>query len=85
MSTTDPSTRRAWLVWIATRSVALALGGLAYAAVRSSVYYDTSFYGQWAHGVLSGHAIPYRDFHWEYPPAAMPVMLVPGLLSLIHI
>jgi uncharacterized membrane protein len=31
--------------------------------------------------LVRGGAVPYRDFHFEYPPAALPVMLLPSYMS----
>jgi hypothetical protein len=72
---------RPWVCWLLSRIVGLGLGGLAVAMVRGNVYFDTTYYGQWAHGTLNGYAIPYRDFAWEYPPGALPAMLIPGLYA----
>jgi len=73
---------RPWLAWAISRVVGLALGGLAVLMIRGNVYFDTTYYGQWAHGALNGYAIPYRDFAWEYPPGALPAMLIPGNRSI---
>lgn len=74
---------RPWATWFLTRGLGLALGGLAFAATRGNVYFDTSYYAHWAHGTLNGSRIPYRDFAWEYPPAALPAMLLPAMFELI--
>ena len=60
---------------------ALLLGGAAWALLRGNVFWDTTYYAHWAHGALTGTRVPYRDFGWEYPPAALPPMLVPGLAA----
>ncbi len=72
---------RPLLAWFLTRLVALALGGLAVALVRGNVFFDTEHYARWAHGTVLGSKIPYRDFPWEYPPGALPPMLLPGVLT----
>jgi hypothetical protein len=77
----QPSARHPWHVWAATRVLALALGGLAVLMVRGNVFFDTSYYAGWAHGTLTGTRVPYRDFAWEYPPGALPAMLLPGLFA----
>lgn len=78
---TDPR----WTTWLVTRLLALALGGLAVALVRGNVFFDTTYYAHWAHGTLTGARVPYRDFAWEYPPGALPAMLLPGLYApLMH-
>ncbi len=67
------------------------------AAVASCVLLAISFYvlQRWLeHGQLSdvpvyqhyaalvrGGAVPYRDFSFEYPPAALPVLLLPAYMS----
>jgi hypothetical protein len=70
-----------WRAWFATRFLALALGGLAVLMVRGNVFWDTSYYAQWAHGTLTGARVPYRDFAWEYPPGALLGMVLPGLYA----
>jgi hypothetical protein len=71
-------TERPLWVWVLTRLGALALGGLAFALTRINVYFDTSYYAGWADGTLTGARVPYRDFAWEYPPGALPGMLLPA-------
>jgi len=39
---------------------------------------DTGFYRMYGTNVLNGE-VPYRDFSLEYPPAALPVFVVPAL------
>ena len=76
---------RPWTMWLVTRLLALGLGGLAVALVRGNVFFDTTYYAHWAHGALTGARVPYRDFSWEYPPGALPTMLLPGLYApLMH-
>ncbi len=41
---------------------------------------DTDLYLQYATRTLNGE-IPYRDFRIEYPPMALPLFLVPGLIA----
>jgi hypothetical protein len=79
------ATTAPWAAWLVTRAAALLLGGLAVLALRGNVFYDTTYYAHWAHGTLTGARVPYRDFAWEYPPGALPVMLLPGLYApLMH-
>jgi hypothetical protein len=73
--------RQPWVRWSLARLAALLLGGLAVATVRTNVFFDTTYYGHWAHGTLTGTRVPYRDFPWEYPPGALFAVLVPGLYA----
>lgn len=70
-----------WALWVLTRAAALGVGGLAVLLARGDVFFDTTYYAHWAHGALTGSRVPYRDFAWEYPPGALPVMLLPGLYA----
>jgi hypothetical protein len=38
----------------------------------------------WAVGLLDGSRLPYRDFDWEYPPGALPLVVAPHLVSGFH-
>jgi hypothetical protein len=73
---------RPWLSWGVARAVAFIAGGITALVHRGNVFYDVSFYGTWATRTLDGSAIPYADFSWEYPPAALPAMLPPALITL---
>ncbi len=68
-------------MWVLTRALALALGGLYIVFVRGNVFYDVTYYGKWAFGALTGTQIPYHDFAWEYPPLALPFMMLPGFYA----
>ena len=70
-----------WHLWVLSRLAALLLGVAAWAMLRGNVFWDTSYYAHWASGTLTGSRVPYRDFGWEYPPAALPAMLIPGLAA----
>jgi len=41
---------------------------------------DTPVYQRYGNEIAHGH-VPYRDFQLEYPPAALPVFALPGLVS----
>jgi glycosyl transferase family 87 len=47
---------------------------------RHSQIIDTPIYERYGDAMANGH-VPYRDFGLEYPPAALPVFLVPSLLT----
>jgi hypothetical protein len=57
----------------------LEWGGLLSAAWEG----DVPHYGDFANRVFAGQ-IPYHDFYMEYPPGALPVFLLPRLLSEEH-
>jgi hypothetical protein len=42
---------------------------------------DYGVYKQYGDKIVKTHAVPYRDFRLEYPPAALPVFVVPALLE----
>ena len=68
---------RPWIIWAASRLVALAVGLITAAAHRGNVFWDTTYYAHWVFGAAHGQ-VPYDDFAWEYPPAALPVMGLSG-------
>jgi hypothetical protein len=74
-------TTRAWPAWLAARVAAFAVFGLTVLLNRGNVFYDLTYYGRWATGTLDGSRIPYADFAWEYPPAALPAMMPPALVT----
>ena len=41
---------------------------------------DTPVYQRYGNEIAHGH-VPYRDFQLEYPPGALPMFAVPGLVS----
>jgi hypothetical protein len=41
---------------------------------------DTPVYQHYGNEMANGH-VPYRDFQLEYPPGALPMFLLPGLVS----
>ncbi len=72
---------RPWPAWTTARLVSLAVGLVTWGVNRGNVFVDITGYGRWAFGALDGTRIPYQDFFWEYPPMAMPGMLVPAVVS----
>ena len=41
---------------------------------------DTPVYQRYGNEIAHGH-VPYRDFDLEYPPGALPVFALPGLVT----
>jgi Glycosyltransferase family 87 len=63
--------------------VALAVFGAAWALLHRGFYrraqiVDTPVYQRYGDAMLDGQ-VPYRDFRVEYPPAALPVFLLPAI------
>src|SRR5690242_10483528 len=73
------------------RAAALVSAGALLALGASWTLLHTGFWGRGqivdtpvyqAYGdAVEGGAVPYRDFSLEYPPGALPVFVVPSLLS----
>src|SRR5262245_12298850 len=53
---------------------------LHHGSLGSDQLIDTPVYAQYAHAVVEGE-VPYRDFRLEYPPGALPVFVLPGLID----
>lgn len=70
-----------WWTWSVTRIATFLVTGVTLLLNRGNVAYDISYYGRWVAGALDGSRIPYRDFAWEYPPAALPAMAPPAILT----
>jgi Glycosyltransferase family 87 len=69
--------------WVAAGAAAVLLGITFYALIawlEHGQLSDVPVYAQYA-GSMRGGAVPYRDFAFEYPPAALPAMLVPAYMS----
>ena len=85
MSTTQerwslPAERR---IALAAGLVALAVFGAAWALLHRGFYrrdqiIDTPVYQRYGDAMLDGQ-VPYLDFTVEYPPAALPVFLLPAI------
>jgi len=58
---------------------AAAWGGLHTGFYRHSQIVDTPIYQRYGDAMRHGQ-VPYRDFQLEYPPAALPIFVVPSLL-----
>ncbi len=48
-------------------------------AFKIWLYGDVRFYENWGN-LMTNHQVPYRDFHIEYPPGALPTFMVPVYL-----
>lgn len=75
--------RRQPRTWTAAGVAAVVLGASFYALVtwlEQARLSDVPIYVHYAGLVRGGH-VPYRDFAFEYPPAALPPMLLPSYMS----
>jgi Glycosyltransferase family 87 len=84
MSTSSESwSQRADLTVIAAAAaicvLAVAWTGLHLGFYRHSQIADTPIYQRYGDALANGQ-VPYRDFQLEYPPAALPVFMVPSVL-----
>ena len=69
--------------WIAAAAGAVLLGISFYALItwlEHGQLSDVGGYQQHATAIRAGQ-VPYRDFPFEYPPAALPPMLLPAYMS----
>ena len=69
--------------WAAAAAAAVLLAISFYALVRwleKGQLSDVGGYQEHATLIRAGR-VPYRDFRFEYPPAALPVMLLPAYMS----
>jgi hypothetical protein len=69
--------------WTAAGAAAVLLAISFYALVawlEQGQLSDVPVYLQYS-GLVRGGAVPYRDFRFEYPPAALPALLLPAYMS----
>ena len=69
--------------WTAAAAAAVLLGISFYALIswlEQGQLSDVPVYVHWA-GLVRGGAVPYRDFHFDYPPAALPVLILPAYMT----
>jgi hypothetical protein len=74
---------RAGGTWIAAAAGAVLLGISFYAVItwlEHGQLSDVGGYQEHAAAIRAGQ-VPYRDFPFEYPPAALPSMLLPAYMS----
>jgi glycosyl transferase family 87 len=74
---------RARGTWIAAAAGAVLLGISFYALIawlEHGQLSDVGGYQEHANAIRAGQ-VPYRDFPFEYPPAALPPMLLPAYMS----
>ena len=68
----------------AAAAVAAALLGISFYVLitwlEQGQLSDVPVYVRYA-GIVRGGAVPYRDFPFEYPPAALPALILPSYLS----
>jgi Glycosyltransferase family 87 len=71
---------RLWAVATLAGAVVLAVswGVLHVGPFDDAEIVDTPVYQEYGEAMLDGE-VPYRDFEVEYPPAALPVFLIPAL------
>jgi Glycosyltransferase family 87 len=69
--------------WAAAGAAAVLLAFSFYALVAWLEQAELSDVPVYLHysGLVRGGAVPYRDFRFEYPPAALPVLLLPAYMS----
>ena len=75
--------RREPRTWTAATAAAVLFAVAFYALIswlERGRLSDVPVYVRYAGLVRSGH-VPYRDFAFEYPPAALPPMLLPKYMS----
>jgi glycosyl transferase family 87 len=78
----EPASDRAIVVaaFAAVALFVLTWSLLHFGFYRHKTITDTGVYQRYGHDIAHGQ-LPYRDFKLEYPPGALPVFAVPGLIS----
>jgi Glycosyltransferase family 87 len=69
--------------WTAAAASAVLLGISFYVVSRwleQGRLSDVPVYSHWAE-LVRGGAVPYRDFGFDYPPAALPVLILPAYMT----
>jgi hypothetical protein len=69
--------------WTAAGAAAVLLALSFYALIswlEQGQLSDVPVYAHYS-GLVRGGAVPYRDFRFEYPPAALPALLLPAYMS----
>jgi hypothetical protein len=69
-----------------TSLLAAVLVGVVWALLHVGWYAhgqltDYGVYKKYGDKIVNTHAVPYRDFQMEYPPAALPVFVLPALVE----
>jgi uncharacterized membrane protein len=69
--------------WTAAAAASVLLGISFYtliASLEQGRLSDVAVYAHWA-GLVRGGAVPYRDFRFDYPPAALPALILPAYMT----
>jgi len=69
--------------WTPAAAAAVLLGISFYVVIawlEQGRLSDVPVYANWA-GLVRGGAVPYRGFRFDYPPAALPVLILPAYMG----
>ncbi len=72
--------RRHYAAWGASRLLLFVLVALPRVG-GPALFTDVNRYAMWGRGIADWSAVPYRDFGWEYPPGAAPLVTLPAFAS----